>query len=224
VHIILGITITPKTRNATKTINKVGNGITSTNSFNDFSSSREPFEPDGRLWKEDLSVYFYHWIGRIPQWRVTGKAVLGLKDLDFSLHKIWLQSYSRILFDIDINRLKKGEIFKFDIEYSINQNIPPKWKIYFISLCPVCKKAVNIHFRRPVRYCPNCAKESKTDKQQLRRAIKQNRRLCKTCSKPLPRKYPNRNYCPGGACKQKSYRNRKQHGSWLKNLDTEVIF
>jgi hypothetical protein len=215
VHILLGITITPKTRNASKGIYIDNDGITPKN-------QTIQIEPDSRLEDLDLSFYFHYWYHRIPQWKVSGKAVLDLDKTDFSLYQVWLQAFSQFQFDIDINRLKEGEIFKFNLEYHINFNIPARWKKYFISLCPICKKAVNIHLSRPIKYCPNCARIKDANKQRLRRAIKRGQHLCKCCGKPLPKEYPNRDYCPGGACKQKAYRERKEHEWWMKSTEEWV--
>jgi hypothetical protein len=174
--------------------------------------------------EEDLSVYFYYWLHRIPSWHVSRKAAKNLDDIDFALTEIWSQATKHLYSEPNIfERLRQGEIIKCNIEFNIKHNIPPKWKRYCISLCSVCKKGVNIHLSRSVKYCPKCARENRIDQQRLRRAIKQNRRLCKNCGKPLPKKYPNRNYCPGGACKQKEYRRRKQRELNLKLIKEGVL-
>jgi hypothetical protein len=82
-------------------------------------------------------------------------------------------------------------------------------KTIYFALCVNCKKELLISLSRPVKYCPRCSKIRKRYKQQIRRAIKEGRRRCKYCQKPLPKKYPNRVYCEGGACKQAAYRGRK---------------
>jgi len=142
--------------------------------------------------------------------------------MDFTLREIWLQALQHTEPDI-INRLKNGEIFKFNIESKIQKNIPPKWKTYYISLCTVCKKGVIFHLTRPVKYCPLCAQENKNEKQRQRRAFKQKRRLCKCCGKPLPKDHPNRVYCPGGTCKQKEYRRRKKWENFVKDFNESVV-
>jgi len=177
----VGIKITSKNRNDRKIVNK---------------------NPDTQMNEEDLSVYFSHWLDKIPSWKATRKTVKLLDNVNYSLTKIWSQASRRLYSEPGIiERLRKGEIFKFSIEFTIKQNIPPKWKKYCISLCPVCKKGVNIHLSRAVKYCPNCAQKTKMDNQRLRRAIKQNQHFCKTCGKPLPKKYPNRNNCNQTAMK-----------------------
>lgn len=202
-HILVGIKITSRTRNVRKIRYK-----------------ERPMTMD----EEDLSVYFYHWLHRTPSWCVSRKEAKNLDDIDFALTEIWFQATQLLCSKSDtIERLRKGEIVKFDIEFNIKHNIPPKWKTYCISLCPVCKKGVNIHLSRSVKYCPKCAKENKLDQQRLRRAVKQHQHLCKSCGNPLPKKYPNREYCPGGACKQKEYRQRKQRELNLKLIKEGVL-
>jgi hypothetical protein len=176
----LGVTFTTKTRNASEVVYKDNDGTIPKDLIT-------WIEPDSRLEDLDLSIYFHFWHNRSPQWNVSGKAVLDLDDMDFSLYQVWLQAFSQIQFDIDINRLKEGEIFKFNLEYHINFNIPARWKKYFISLCPICEKAVNIHLSRPIKYCPNCARIKDANEQRLRRAIKRGQHLCKCCGKPLPK-------------------------------------
>lgn len=180
--------------------------------------------------EEGLTLYFYHWLKVDPVWKISGK----LSKEDISYKQIWEQATSRFLFqEVDITRLKKGEIFRFDIEdkfirgydiHTLHQSITTKEKKYCISICPVCKKAVNIHLSRVKKLCPNCDRESKSDKQRIRRAIKKGRNFCKSCGKLLPKEYPNRDYCPGGACKQKMYRKRKEKESWLKSLEDLEVF
>jgi hypothetical protein len=178
--------------------------------------------------EEDLTVYFYHWLHRIPSWCVSRKEAKNLNNIDFALREIWVQSSKRLFSEPHIiERLREGEIFKFNIEkfnieLSVKPNIPSYWRKYCISLCPVCKKGVNIHLSRPVKYCPICAQENKMDNQRLRRAIQQNRHLCKTCGKTLSKKYPNREYC-NGACKQKDYRRRKDHKLNLKLIKEGIL-
>ena len=192
-HILVGIKITSKNRNKPKIDNK---------------------EPDLELGEKDLSLYFYYWLDRARPWNSSGEPAKKLIGRDFILFEIWRQALRRIYPD----QLRKGEVFKFSIEFTIKENIPPRWKQYCISLCPICKRGVNIHLSRPVKYCPKCRKDNKMEKQRLRRAIKNNQRLCKNCGKPLPKEYPNRKYCMGGACKQKEYRRRKLHELYLKAI------
>jgi len=201
-HILVGIKITSKTRNKHE-IDYKDRGMT--------------------IDEENLTVYFYHWLHRIPSWCVSRKGAKNLDETDFALSEIRLQASQRLYSEPGIiDRLRKGEIFKFNIKFTINRNIPSYWKKYCISLCPVCEKSVNVHLSRSVKYCPNCAQETKMDNQRLRRAIKQNRHLCKTCGKPLPKEYPNRNYC-NGACKQKDYRRRKLHELNLKLIKEGIL-
>lgn len=202
-HIVSGVNITTEKGLAETVVFKDEDEITPKN-------LTLRIEPDTHLEENDLSIFFYYWHNRIPQWKVSGQAVMNLENMDFSLYNIWIQAISQIQFNIDINRLKKGQCFKFDIEYHINQNIPARWRKYYISICHGCKKSVIIHLSRPIIYCPNCARIKDANEQRLRRAIKQGRKLCKYCGKPLPKEYPNRDYCPGGSCKNKEYRLRKK--------------
>lgn len=187
--------------------------------------------------EEDLSVYFSHWLHISAKWEVTSILDVPAQELlklskeelneYYSYTKIWHQAFSHfIAVDIDfITRLENGENLKFDIEYKDREswydpeirvrNITIRAKKYFISLCPVCKKAVNIHLSRAKILCPNCTLIANTDKQRLRRGWK----VCKYCGKPLPKEYPNRNYCQGGVCKQRAYRERKACESWKNDME-----
>jgi len=79
----------------------------------------------------------------------------------------------------------------------------------YISLCECCKKGIIINTSRHVKYCSECSKKRARSKQAEKRAILSGRHLCQHCKKPLPKKYPNRVFCPGGACKQAAYRERR---------------
>jgi hypothetical protein len=119
---------------------------------------------------------------------------------------------------------------RFEIEYKWveswynpeiqSDNLPGiRAKYYFITLCPICKKSVNITLSHPRRVCPNCERLTSNQRLQLRRANKTGRRICKYCGVVvLPKEYPNREYC----CRthqQKANRRQKEHERWIQDLE-----
>jgi hypothetical protein len=202
-------------------------------------------EPDRWLWEPDWKLYFYQWLKSksgikvIPKWTWTNEYIrehllkLPKNELEkqYSYNKIWEQAAGFCHpagFDNEIiERIKEGNPVRFKIENKRveswydpeiqSDNLPGvRAKYYFISLCPVCRKSVNITLSKPKRLCPNCERLTSNQRLQLRRAIKKGRRICKYCGMVvLPKEYPNRDYCSRNH-QQKADRRRKEHERWIK--------
>lgn len=99
---------------------------------------------------------------------------------------------------------------EFDKGINIDTEVPfalrlseKRNKICFVK-CPGCNTVFTSRSRH-FKYCPDCITEHKRDLQRIRRGA----RACKHCGKSLPKKFPNREYCPGGACRVAAWRERK---------------
>lgn len=153
----------------------------------------------------DLSVYFYQWHDRKPLWKILENE-LEPDNKDYFLYEVWNQASLQL--QINLENFLIGKNIDCELEFHIYHNIPAKWKKICFILCPSCKKSINIHLSRAVKYCPVCSNMKTNERRRKIRAIKIGHRLCKHCGKPLPKKYPNREYC----CRshqQMSWLNRK---------------
>lgn len=200
---------------------------------NPHTTSAIYIEPDTAVCDPDWKIYFYHWLKTKPFWKLSNddiKEILKLpkkeQKIIFSYKKIWDQAfYSNFSPGSDkaiIEEIKKGKPIKDTVS---SKNIAAiRAKYFYIALCPLCKKSVNITFTYPKHYCPNCEGLTSNQKLQLRRAIKNGRKICKYCGiVPLPKKYPNRDYC-SRSCQQKAYLIRKEREKWENEKDTEIVF
>jgi hypothetical protein len=77
-----------------------------------------------------------------------------------------------------------------------------------ISHCIQCNKIFTRVSKNIIKntICHDCKKEYARDLQRVRR----NTRVCLYCRKLLPKEFPNRKYCSGGACRAAAYRVRKR--------------
>ncbi|PKL63603.1 MAG: hypothetical protein CVV32_12950 [Methanomicrobiales archaeon HGW-Methanomicrobiales-3] len=172
--------------------------------------------PDFFFEENGLSIFFYHWHNGRISLRDMDRMGLRYDNTDLALNRIWSRALDSINFDINIEKMKPGEIFSFYLEdvsyrehliHTYESEIEKK-KIN-ISLCQMCKKAINIHLSRSVKYCPKCAKKKKKDRQQEIRAIFQGRGFCKYCGVPLKKSSQPIEYC-SDRCRTYARRERER--------------
>lgn len=205
-------------------------------------TSRVFIEPDKWLWEPDWKIYYYYWLGIPPYWKWTNEYIreklLMLPEKERrherAYGKIFDQATAFCHYDGYNNEIikdiKKGLPKRYEIQYrSIKSWYDPEIRVdnllgirakyYWVSLCPLCKKSVNITLSHPKKYCPNCERLTSNQKLQLRRAIKKGKRTCKYCGVViLEDNYPNREYCCR-AHNDRAYRRKKEHDSELKDME-----
>lgn len=181
-------------------------------------------------------------MGAVPNWKWSNDYIkeyllkLPKNDLrkHYSYRKIWDQAtefFHDCGYDNEIiEDIKKGLPIRFEIQYrSVESwydpeiqadNLPGiRAKYYWVSLCPLCKKSVNITISHRKEYCPNCERLTSNQRLQLQRAIKKGKRICKYCGMVvLDKKYSNREYCCR-AHTEKAYRRKKEHEWELKSME-----
>jgi hypothetical protein len=181
--------------------------------------------PDYFLEEHGLSIFFYHWHeGRIPLLDMDRK---GLKydDTDMALHRMWSRALERIILYTSINKIEPHEILSFYIEEvsffdhlirTYDSKIEKK-KIN-ISLCQMCRKAINIHLSRSVKYCPNCAHKRKKETRQVRRAMNQGRGVCERCGVALKKSSQPIQYC-SDKCRTYARREKARIRKYQEDLE-----
>lgn len=221
------------------TISLLGDTITTESAL---ATSAQFIEPDRWIWEPDWKIYFYHWLGIPPYWKWTNEYIkeklLPLSEKERKHERAYGKIFDQATefchcagFDFDIiEQIKKGKPIRFEIRYRNVEswydpplqanNLPGiRAKYYFISLCPICRKSVNIALTHPKRFCPNCERLTENQRLQLKRAIKHGKRICKYCGMVvLPKEYPNREYCCR-AHTEKAYRRKMEHEQLIRELE-----